>query len=117
MDYSVYLPHMDIVDGVKRVMNNKSLYMKLLGKFKGREMADVVLNAIKAMNFDDIAAATHALRGTAANLSFPNVYKITSELEEAAKSNQDCSHFSTVLDEAVNALEDNITKFKIAEGV
>ena len=113
----MYLPHMDVADGVKRVMNNKSLYMKLLGKFKGREMADTILEAIKAMNFEDIAASTHALRGTAANLSFPNVYKITSELEETAKLNQDCSHLVTALDEAVNALEDNITKFKIAEGV
>ena len=113
----MYLPHMDVADGVKRVTNNKSLYMKLLGKFKGREMADTILKAINIMNFDDIAASTHALRGTAANLSFPNVYKITSELEEFAKSNQDCSHFTTTLDEAVNALEDCISKFKISEGL
>jgi len=117
MDYNMYLPHMDVADGVKRVMNNMTLYMKLLGKFKGREMADTILNAIKLMNFDDIATATHALRGTAANLSFPNVYRITSEIEEIAKSKQDCSHLANILDEAVNSLEDCISKLKIAKGV
>ena len=112
----MYLPHMDVADGAKRVMNNMALYMKLLGKFKGREMADTILNAIELMNFDDIVTSTHALRGTAANLSFPSVYKITSEVEALAKQKQDCSHLATTLDEAVNALEDCISKLKIAGG-
>jgi len=110
MNYSELLPHIDVAEGSSRVMNNIKLYMKLLGKFQGRKMVDELQLAITTANHEEVAQSAHAIRGTAANLSFPTLLQITSEIESLAKENKDCSHLMEQLTVAINGLEDAIAK-------
>jgi len=110
MDYSSYLPEINIEEGKARVMDNLKLYLRLLGKFDGEKMAADVMDAMKTGDVKLVALATHALRGTAANLSFPVVQKISSEIEALAKADQDSSHLAEPLNEAMTALMVSIRK-------
>ena len=109
-DYSEYLPHINVKDGMARVINNFPLYVRLLGKFKGRELADDLKNAIKECNNDKIVYSAHALKGTCANLGFPVVCKVAGEIEELAKKNQNASHLLDELDQVMNDLMNSIDK-------
>jgi len=104
VDYTSYLPDIDVEDGKARVMGNLKLYFRLIGKFDGAKMAGAITAAIEAKNNKEVVQATHALRGTAANLGFPVVQKITSEIEALAKEEKDGSHLLGELDTAVAAL-------------
>ena len=110
-----YLPHIDVTDGVTRVVNNKKLYLSLLGRFKGREMADVLLDAIKEGDHSKISDKAHALRGAAGNLGFPALRDLTSEIETLAKKGEDSGHLYKPLDDLINTLESTI-KEVIAAG-
>ena len=110
MEYAEYMPHINVNDGKNRVMNNLKLYMTLLGKFKGRQMADDLLGAIKDNDSGKIVQYAHALRGTAGNLGFPTLLGVTEEIESLCKVNKDCAHLCDALNDAVVSLEENINK-------
>ena len=110
MDYEPYLPNIDVEDGKARVMNNTRLYFRLLGKFDGPKMAAAIKQAIAAKDAAGIIQATHALRGTAANLAFPALQSITNDIETLTKASQDCSHLVEQLDEAIMNLSGAIEK-------
>lgn len=108
MDFSNYLPHIDVAEGKARVINNLDLYKTLLKKFKGRQMTDELLDAIKINDIATIAQTAHALRGTAGNLSLPALLEVSSEIEKLGKAGQDCSHLSERLDKVMTDLEKSI---------
>ena len=110
-DYSAYLPHINAKDGMARVINNLPLYVRLLGKFKGRELADDLAKAVVSGNAEKIIYSAHALKGTSANLGFPAVCKIAGEIEHLAKSNEDASHLLPELSNVIESLMTNIEKF------
>ena len=78
--------YINIEDGIKRVMNNTKLYVKLLGKFK----EDPSINEIeKALEVGDLKAAqehSHALKGLAGNLSLIILHENCTELEKQIKA-------------------------------
>ena len=113
-EYVVYLPHINVNDGKTRVMNNLSLYMRLLGKFNGRQMTDELLTAIKGGDSDKIIQGAHALRGTAGNLGFPVLLEITEKIELLCKAGEDSSHLCEPLNEAMIALDEAINKLTTA---
>ena len=115
-DYSAYLPHINAKDGMARVINNLPLYVRLLSKFKGRELADDLAKAISGGDPDRIIYSAHALKGTSANLGFPNVCKISGDVELLAKSNEDTSHLLPELSKAIDDLMDHIDKFVAEAG-
>ncbi|MCL1842764.1 MAG: Hpt domain-containing protein [Defluviitaleaceae bacterium] len=108
MSYDAYLPDIDVLDGKARVMNNMGLYLRLLGKFDGAKMAEDITRAMKEEDLKCVASASHALRGTAANLGFPVVQKVTTEIEALAKEGKDAHHLAGRLNEAVSALSNAI---------
>ena len=110
-DYSVYLPHINAKDGMARVINNLPLYVRLLGKFKGRELADDLAKAVVGGDPDKIIYSAHALKGTSANLGFPAVCKVAGDIEQLAKSNEDASHLLPELSKVVDDLMAQIEKF------
>ncbi|MCL2577600.1 MAG: Hpt domain-containing protein [Defluviitaleaceae bacterium] len=110
MDYTPYLPEINAEEGIARVMGNSKLYFRLLGKFDGTKMAADIVNAIEAGDTRLIIQSAHALRGTALNLGFPVVQKVTSEIEELAKAEQESSHLTEPLNNAVTALMGSIEK-------
>ena len=111
MDYSAFLPDIDVESGKARVMDNLKLYQRLCGKFDAAKMAGDVTNAIEAGDYKTVVQASHALRGTAANLGFPVVQQVTSDIEALAKAEQECKHMIEPLNNAVAALADAIKRF------
>ena len=110
-NYSAYLPHINAKDGMARVINNLPLYVRLLGKFKGHELADDLAKAVEGGNPDKIIYSAHALKGTSANLGFPTVCKVAGDIELLAKSNKDASHLLPELSRVINDLMTQIEKF------
>ena len=59
----------DIEDGVKRVMNNRKLYVKLLNKFKDGTNLNDLESGLAAGDMEKAQTAAHTIKGLAANLS------------------------------------------------
>jgi len=114
MDYEKYLPHIDVNDGKARVMNNLGLYTTLLKKFKGRQMTEDLIAAIGANDLPKVGQVAHALRGTAANLSFPTAHKVVSEIEKLAKGGENCAHLTDELQIVMTDLESAIAELTSA---
>jgi len=105
MDYTKFLPHINVEEGKGRVMNNFGLYTTLLKKFKGRQMMDELIVAINKNELAEVCQISHALRGTAANLSFPIVHKTVADIEKLAKNGEDSSHLIDDLKNAIDGLD------------
>jgi len=82
-DSMVYI---DMADGVKRVMNNVKLYVKLLTKFRDDSKADDIEAALAAGDMEKARSAVHTLKGVAANLSLVELFKQSLELETQIKA-------------------------------
>jgi HPt (histidine-containing phosphotransfer) domain-containing protein len=82
-DNTVYI---DFADGVKRVMNNTKLYVKLLAKFKDGTRLDDLEAAIAAGDMEKARNSAHTIKGLAANLSLAELYKQCLELETQIKA-------------------------------
>lgn len=85
-------PHiLDWQEGVARVINNRALYGKLLGKFAVSQ-ADALRLAGEALAAGDTENArhiVHTLKGTAANLSAHALAEAALALEIAVKNGAD----------------------------
>ncbi|MCL2198027.1 MAG: Hpt domain-containing protein [Defluviitaleaceae bacterium] len=110
MDYSSFLPDIDVEGGKARVMDNTKLYQRLLGKFDAAKMAGDVTSAVETGDYKAVVQAAHALRGTAANLGFPVVQEVTNDIELLAKKEEDCKHLIGKLNDAVSALQGAIER-------
>jgi HPt (histidine-containing phosphotransfer) domain-containing protein len=73
-------------EGVKRVMNNAKLYVKLLTKFKNDTRLDDLEAAVGAGDLEKAQIAAHTIKGTAANLSLSELFKQSLELETQIKA-------------------------------
>lgn len=85
-DFSGYMPVIDVQGGIKRLVNNKALYLKLLKSFNGQKMADDIINAVQSGDFQQIAAAAHTLKGVCANLGLIQLAEASAGIESRAKS-------------------------------
>ena len=77
--------YIDFADGLKRVVNNTKLYVKLLAKFKSDNKLDGLEAAIAAGDMEKARNAAHTLKGVAANLSLTELYKQSLALETQIK--------------------------------
>jgi len=78
--------YIDVNEGVKRVMNNSKLYVKLLDKFKNDKNLNELDEALTAGDLKKAQDSTHTLKGLAANLSLTELFKQSLELETQIKS-------------------------------
>jgi HPt (histidine-containing phosphotransfer) domain-containing protein len=115
-NYENYLPHINATEGIKRIMNNKKLYITMLGRFKARQMTETLLEAIKSGEHENVVFAAHALKGTAGNLGFPTLEALSKEIETLAKRKEDSSHLVPQLEELVAIVITAIQDFIAAEG-
>jgi HPt (histidine-containing phosphotransfer) domain-containing protein len=111
MDYSIYMPHVNAEDGIKRLMGNKDLYKRLIGKFDARKMADDICNCLEKGDCENAASLCHAMRGTAANLAFPHIITIVSEVENKAKAGIPATDLIPTFRSATADLAQAIEKF------
>jgi HPt (histidine-containing phosphotransfer) domain-containing protein len=73
-------------EGIKRVMNNTKLYVRLLGKFKAdTNLADLETH-LSAGDLEKAQVSAHTLKGLAANLSLTELFERTRDLESQIKA-------------------------------
>ena len=77
--------YIDFADGLKRVVNNTKLYVKLLTKFRNENKLDDLEAAIAAGDMEKAKNAAHTLKGVSANLSLTELYKQSLALETQIK--------------------------------
>ena len=78
--------YVDTDDGLKRVMNNKKLYVKLLNKFINETYLNDLAAALDAKDLDKAQIAAHTIKGVAANLSLVELQKQALEVETQVKN-------------------------------
>jgi HPt (histidine-containing phosphotransfer) domain-containing protein len=78
--------YIDFADGIKRVMNNTKLYVKLLTKFKTDTNLTALESAIAAGDMEKARGAAHTLKGLSANLSLMELNKQSLALETQIKA-------------------------------
>jgi HPt (histidine-containing phosphotransfer) domain-containing protein len=101
--------YVDAADGQKRVMNNAKLYRKLLTKFKDENNLKTLIAAVNAGDYEKAQTEAHTIKGIAANLSFPELYKQSVDVETHIKSNSvepdDMETLSTCFTATLDAIE------------
>ena len=78
--------YIDFNEGVKRVMNNAKLYVKLLAKFKTDSNTDDLSASLAAGDYEKAQGQAHTIKGIAANLSLLELFKQVLELENQIKA-------------------------------
>ena len=101
LDYKELLPVLDVADGLNRVMNNKKLYLRLLGSFAGQKFADEITAAIHNKDFEQTKHSAHSLKGVTANLGLTELQKIAAEIEVRAKNTITADDLLASLNKAV----------------
>ena len=89
-------------EGVARVVNNKKLYLKLLGSFKGQAMTEAIVDALQTGDLKTAASTAHALKGTALNLALPAISDVAGIIETQAKAGEDPSSHVPALTDVMN---------------
>jgi HPt (histidine-containing phosphotransfer) domain-containing protein len=73
-------------EGLKRVVNNKKLYLRLLNSFKADESFTHLLDYIQAQDYEKAQSAAHTVKGISGNLSLTALYEQSITLESQLKS-------------------------------
>ena len=79
------LPGIDLEDGLKRLMGNEALYVKLIAEFAGRyrEAQERIRGALADGNLESAARIVHTVKGMAGNLSAMDAFSAARTLEAA----------------------------------
>jgi len=77
--------YIDFADGLKRVVNNTKLYVKLLAKFKSDNKLNDLEAAIASGDMEKARNVAHTIKGVAANLSLTELFKQSLALETQIK--------------------------------
>jgi HPt (histidine-containing phosphotransfer) domain-containing protein len=78
--------YIDYDDGLKRMMNNIKLYVRVLSKFSNETKIDDLITALAEGNLEKAQGAAHTIKGVAANLSLSELFKQCLELENQIKA-------------------------------
>ena len=100
----------DVQDGMKRVLNNKQLYYKLLERYQGRKQAEEIIKAASAGDFETAASLSHALKGVAGNLSMKPLASVCLQVEEHLKRSEYSDELFDTLMENIEAVENEIAE-------
>jgi HPt (histidine-containing phosphotransfer) domain-containing protein len=72
-------------EGLKRMMNNTKLYVRLLSKFKADTNLDELSAQLEAGDYEKAQMAAHTVKGVAANLSLTEFFNKIRDLEYQIK--------------------------------
>ncbi|MDR2186031.1 MAG: Hpt domain-containing protein [Treponema sp.] len=78
--------YVDLEEGLKRIMHNTKLYVRLLTKFKSDADLEGALADLAAGNYEGAQVKAHTLKGIAANLSLSELYRQTLDMETQIKA-------------------------------
>jgi len=99
----------NVDEGLKRVMNNKKLYTRLLGNFTGRKFVTQIEEATEKGDFGAVLDAVHALKGVAANLAMFRLTAVASQIESLAKNGESPVGLLPELNEALEKTDHAIS--------
>jgi HPt (histidine-containing phosphotransfer) domain-containing protein len=80
--------YIDLAEGLKRVMGNAKLYVKLLHKFKEEPRSDALFLAVQGEDYENAQGLVHTIKGIAANLSLIELYNQSVEFEAQIKNRE-----------------------------
>lgn len=78
--------YIDMEDGLKRVMNNKKLYVRLLSKFKASTDLQALTAAVAVGDYEKAEIEAHTIKGIAGNLSLTELFMQSQELDTKLKT-------------------------------
>lgn len=73
-------------EGLKRVMSNKKLYVKLLTKFKNETNLTDLFHFIEEKDYEKAETCAHTLKGLSGNLSLTALYEKATALDAQLKN-------------------------------
>jgi CheY-like chemotaxis protein len=87
----VFIPEMEFIninDGIRRVANNKKLYLKLLRDFKQNyaTFIEKLSNTVKRKNIEESVRAAHTLKGVSGNIGATDLQKSAERMEHLLKT-------------------------------
>lgn len=100
------VPGIDWAAGMNRVVNNATLFHKLLRQYADRQR-HIVAQMQKALDSNDLSAiahAAHALKGVSGNIGAPGIVSATRALEQALEGNRPSAELRLLLDQLEEAL-------------
>ena len=107
--------YINAAEGIKRVMNNTKIYVRLLTKFKDDPSFNNLGSAITAGDVEQAKVMSHTLKGLAANLSLTELTKQSLELESQIKngvlSQEQFSLVKTVYQQTITEIEKVIVQY------
>ncbi|MDR0412047.1 MAG: Hpt domain-containing protein [Treponema sp.] len=99
-------------EGLKRVMNNKKLYMKLLNKFRTETNLDELKESIVAHDYEKAQVSAHTLKGISGNLSLTALYEqsvaIESQIKNHSIDESTVTAFTDCFDDTMRAIDEVI---------
>ncbi|MDR2426990.1 MAG: response regulator [Endomicrobium sp.] len=102
LDYLSLFPYINFKEGLERVMNDKELYLQLLGSFEGKKLLDMLIDNINNKDFKTAAFSAHTIKGIAASLGFSALKELSEEIESKAKLGQDLRCYIEKITKVIN---------------
>lgn len=98
------LDYINIKDGLRRVANNKKLYLKLLNDFKTNYTGFITMfnNLVNNEKISEATIQIHTLKGVAGNIGAVNLAKSAEEIEFILKNQEFSKYEFLILDLEVN---------------
>ncbi|MDR1636659.1 MAG: Hpt domain-containing protein [Treponema sp.] len=107
--------YINFEEGLKRVMNNTKLYVRLLTKFRTDTRLDELSAQIGAGDYEKAQVAAHTLKGVVANLSlielFEKIRDLESQIKEKAVQPGALDTVKTVFDETLKKVDEVIAQY------
>ncbi|MDR2630733.1 MAG: Hpt domain-containing protein [Spirochaetaceae bacterium] len=107
--------YIDLTEGLKRVMGNTKLYVKLLHKFKVEPSLEGLFAAVEAEDYQKAQVLAHTVKGIAANLSLTELYEQSVKFEAQIKSRDiepgAPESFKTCLEETIKNIDKVIEQY------
>ena len=109
---SDYAGYINVDEGLKRVANNKKLFLMLLDKFVKDTRIDALETELKNGNSEAAAVVAHTIKGVAGNLSLSAIFTEVQQLEAQIKAGQDVSEGLAAFKVTVGKTLENIDLLK-----
>jgi HPt (histidine-containing phosphotransfer) domain-containing protein len=107
--------YVNLDEGLKRVMNNAKLYVRLLTKFKTDTRLDELSARIEAGDYEQAQVAAHTIKGVAANLSltelFEKIRNLESQIKEKAVQPGSLDTVKAVFGETLKKIDEVIAQY------
>jgi PAS domain S-box-containing protein len=105
---------LDMVNGLRRVLNKKPLYLLMLRKFVAGQKT-VVAEIIKALDANDVVTAerlAHTLKGVSGNIGATALQQLAEKIETAIKDHRPRGELDGLLQALKNLLTNLITQLE-----